>query len=80
MDDYMDSMATDRPKFGRIWAWDDASKIVNFMDMHFKKSAKYGLDLGHTGGLFLTKEDLKEKEDRLVDYFLYEMRKPKAEA
>ena len=34
LDDYMQSAAIDKPKMLRLWAWDDATKIVNFMTLH----------------------------------------------
>ena len=76
MDDYMTNQATDRPKFGRLWAWDDASRIANFMTVHFERCKKYGLDMPINNNVKYTKEDLKQREDQLVEYFLYEMRKP----
>ena len=79
LDDYMSSAALDKPKAGRLWAWDDASKIANFLTVHFERSKKYGLDIPITNFALLTKEELKAKEDQLTEYFLYEMRKPKGE-
>uniref|UniRef100_A0A7S3CSD0 Uncharacterized protein n=1 Tax=Strombidium rassoulzadegani TaxID=1082188 RepID=A0A7S3CSD0_9SPIT len=78
LDDFMIGQAIDKPKFGRLWTWDDASKIVNFMTLHFAKSRKYGLDLPVTTGNLLTKGEVKQREEALTDYFLYEMRKPKS--
>ena len=80
LDDFMTGQAIDKPKMGRLWTWDDASKIVNFMTLHQAKSRKYGLDLPITNNYLITKEELKQREDALTDYFLYEMRKPKAGA
>ena len=79
MDDYMNAAAMDRPKMLRMWTWDDSTRIVNFMTLHFKKAEKFGLDLPIQSCVLFTKEELKTKEDELTDYFLYEMRKPAAE-
>ena len=69
----------DKPRMNRLWTWDDSSKIVNMMNVHFIKAAKYGLDLGTTNKFNYTKDELRAKEDELTEYFLYEMRKPAAE-
>ena len=76
MDDYMTSLALDRPRMTRMWTWDDSSRIVNFMTLHLMKSQKYGLDVPIQNSSMFTKEELKQREDELVEYFLYEMRKP----
>ena len=76
MDDYMQSAAMDRPKLLRLWAWDDATKIVNFMTQHYMQAEKYGLNFPITANKLYTKAELKMKEDELCEYFLYEMRKP----
>ena len=66
----------DKPKMLRLWAWDDSSKIVNFMTCHLMQAKKYGLDIPIQNKMFITKEELKAREDELTEYFLYEMRKP----
>ena len=76
MDDFMSSMAMDKPKMLRMWTWDDSSKIVNFMTCHFEQARKYGLDIPIQNRVLMTKEELKAREDELTEYFLYEMRKP----
>ena len=63
----------------RMWNWEDSSKIVNFMTLHLVKAQKYGLDMPFMNNVMLTKEELKAREDELVEYFLYEMRKPAAQ-
>ena len=75
----MSSAAMDKPKVLRLWTWDDASKIANFMQLHMMQAEKFGLDMPNTASQMLTKEELKKREDELKDYFLYEMRKPAAE-
>ena len=74
----MTSAATDKPKMLRLWAWEDQTKIANFMTLHMMKAAKYGLDFPHFNSQLYTTEELKKKEDELCEYFLYEMRKPAA--
>ena len=78
MDDYMCAQAMDRPKMTRLWTWDDSTKIVNFMTMHLMQAEKYGLDIPIQNSSLWTKDELKNREDDLTEYFLYEMRKPKA--
>ena len=78
MDDYMSAMAVDRPKMLRLWTWEDSSKIVAFLNINIMKSKQYGLDMPHQNSRLQTKEELKQKEDELTEYFLQEMRKPAA--
>ena len=66
----------DKPKMLKLWAWDDATKIVNFMTLHLMQAQKYGLDMPIQKNKLYTKDELKMKEDELTEYFLYEMRKP----
>ena len=75
----MSSAAMDKPKVLRLWTWDDASKIANFMQLHMMQAEKFGLDMPNTASVLLTKQELKMREDELKEYFLYEMRKPAAE-
>ena len=79
LDDYMASAAMDKPKSLRLWTWDDASKIVNFMTVHQATCEKYGLNMPHFAPRSITKEEIKQKENELYEYFLYEMRKPAKE-
>ena len=76
LDDYMQQSAMDRPRSLRTWTWQDSSKIVNFFNLHMLRSKKYALDIPITTNSFVTKEELKQKENELVEYFLYELRKP----
>ena len=76
LDDFMRAQAVDKPRMNRLWTWEDSSKIVNFMTLHFKQAQKYGLDIPVQNSILYTKQELKAKEDQLTDYFLYEMRKP----
>eukprot|EP00347_Sterkiella_histriomuscorum_P019105 403342929 len=73
--DYMNYIAIEKPRSLRLWTWDDSTKIVNFLTLHLMKSQKYGLDIPFNTPVFLDKEQAKVREDELVQYFLYEMRK-----
>lgn len=75
MDDYMQSYYVDSPRVNRLWTWQDATKIVNFYDLFTMKNEKFGLNLTNDMKTPMTKDELKEKEDELVEYFLHEMRK-----
>ena len=79
MDDYMSANAVDRPRILRTWTWQDSCKIVNFFDSHMLKCQKFGLDIPIFNSRGMTKEELKEREDNLTDYFLHELRKPAKE-
>lgn len=46
------------------------------MNVHLLRCQKYGLDIPIQRSFGLTKSELKHKEDELVEYFLYELRKP----
>ena len=50
--------------------------MVNFFDHHLLKCQKYGLDVPILNDSGMTKEELKQREDTLTDYFLYELNKP----
>lgn len=68
-----------KPKYLK---WDDASITIGYLNYVLNRIGKYGL---HWGSLNYKKFDnykqkLKEEEDKLVEYFLYEMRKPPVEA
>jgi hypothetical protein len=76
LDDFTQAQAIDRPRLLRTWTWDDSSRIVNFMNVHLLRCQKYGLDIPIQRSFGLTKSELKQKEDELVEYFLYELRKP----
>ena len=78
MDDFMRAQAMDKPKMHRMWTWEDSTKIVNFMTLHFKQAEKYGLDVPIQNAALFSREEMKDREDQLTDYFLYEMRKPAA--
>lgn len=67
-----------KPKYLK---WDDASLTYSYLDYVLRRIGKYGL---HWGSLNFRKFDdyekiLKEEEDKLTEYFLYEMRKPPLE-
>ena len=72
----MGQNAVDRPRILRTWTWQDSCKMVNFIDHHFLKCQKYGLDVPILNDRNFTKEELKQREDQLTDYFLYELNKP----
>ena len=76
MDDYQLGNVVDKPRMNRLWTWDDSSKIVNMMNVHLQYVKKYGLDLGVTNRASFTQGEIKQMEDELTEYFLYEMRKP----
>lgn len=61
----------------RVYYWDDASKIANYMDYVTRRINKYGLHWGIINKKKFEnyKEKIQKEEDELVDYFLYEMRK-----
>ena len=42
------------------------------------QAEKFGLNMPNTAAPMLTKEELKQREDELCEYFKYEMRKPAA--
>ena len=77
LDDFSNAQAVDKPRLLRTWTWDDSSRIVNFMNLHLLRVQKYGLDIPIQRQIGLTKEELKQREDELVAYFLHELRKPK---
>ena len=78
LDDYMQSAAMDKPKVLRMWTWDDSTRIANFMTTNMMKAEKFGLmySTAAFASPYLTKEEIKKREDELTEYFLYEMRKP----
>jgi hypothetical protein len=61
--------------------WDDASITVAYFDYVLRRLNKYGLLNGtlNRGKFPNYKETLNNEEDKLVDYFLYEMRKEPTE-
>ena len=75
LDDYRAANSVDSPRSLRTWTWQDSSKIVDFFNLHLMRSQKYGLDMPFLAPRDLTKEQLKQKEDSLTEYFLYELRK-----
>ena len=75
MDSYMAQQEVDRLRKLRLWTWDDTNKIVNFMKYHRYRCAKYGLNIPYDKWAGMTKQDLKDAEDKLTSYFLHEMRK-----
>jgi len=80
MDDYFKRRAVDAPRLGRLWTWDDSSKMVAFVDSEVMRAEKYGLDIPTFNFAGVTQEQLKTKENELTDYFLYEMRKASRES
>jgi hypothetical protein len=67
----------DRVHTLKFYHWDDASKIGAYYDYVQRRIRKYGLHWGLTPKKFDNyKEQMKKEEDELVDYFIYEMRKP----
>jgi hypothetical protein len=65
----------------KYFKWDDASLTVAYLDYVLRRLNKYKLLLGPLTQKKYPdyKEDLKNQEDALVEYFLYEMRKEPVE-
>lgn len=63
------------------YRWDDASRIVGYLDYVQRRINKYGLQYGYLNfnKFYDYKNTIQEEEDRLVDYLVYEMRKEPAE-
>ena len=78
LDDFMTYQAIDKPRLLRLWTWEDSTRIANLMTTHLYKCHRYALDIPIQKNGGLTKEDLQRREDDLVQYFLYEMRKKPA--
>ena len=76
LDDFSAAQAIDKPRILRTWTWDDSTRIVNFFNCHLMRAQKYGLDIPIQRSFGLTKDELKQREDELVSYFLHELRKP----
>jgi len=76
----MTQHSIESPRQLRLWTWDDASRIVNFLELHVQRCQRYGLDIPVQVSGGLTKDELKEKEDQLTEYFLHELRKKPVEA
>jgi hypothetical protein len=57
--------------------WDDASLTVNYFHYVIERIKKYGLVYGTLSQKKFPdyENNLKEEEDKLTEYFLYEMRK-----
>ena len=72
---------TDYNNLYKIYYWDDATKIVNYLDYVTKRINKYGLHWGVIDNQKFDgyKEQIKKDEDELTNYFLFEMRKPPTE-
>ena len=62
----------------KFYVWDDAVKIANYFEWVMRRITKYQLHWGinHKYKFDNYKNEIKKSEDELVDYFLYEMRKP----
>jgi hypothetical protein len=74
----------DRVAVHKYYNWDDASLVTGYYDYVLRRLGKYGkinLIKGLQYGLLNSKkfpnykEELRNLEDDLTDYFLYEMRK-----
>ncbi|CAI2381808.1 unnamed protein product [Moneuplotes crassus] len=82
MDDYLTHSRIDNPRVMRLWTWRDSTRIVEFVREHKARAAKYGLDNGASmqrDTFEFTKEQMKQKEEELCEYFLHEMRKKPVE-
>jgi hypothetical protein len=67
----------DRVSMHKYLKWDDASASIAYLNYVLRRVKKYGLHFGPLNQLKFPnyKEDLQEVEDKLTEYFLYEMRK-----
>ena len=74
MEDYLKQLKVDGVRTERLWTWQDSTRIVEYYRQHLKRVQKYGLDNGDSLE-DPCKEAFKQREDELVEYFLYEMRK-----
>ena len=67
----------DNLKPTRMLKWDDAHKTIEYYKYVKERVQKYGLHFGTT--VFLKhanyRQKIQEEEDKLTEYFLYEMRK-----
>ncbi len=81
MDDYLKQHRIDNPRVNRLWTWRDSSKMVDYIREHRRRIEKYGLNNSATNleTSYVSKEQLKQREDDLVEYFLHEMRKKPVE-
>ena len=79
MNQYMKHHHVDSPRIHRMWTWKDQTKMVEFLKLHKFWVKKYGLDIPYDLNHPLSKDELKTREDELVEYFLYEMRKKPVE-
>ena len=70
----------DKPTQHVHFKWDDASLTVNYFLYVLQRVKKYGLGYGPLGQDKFPdyKETLRSEEDKLTEYFLYEMRKEPA--
>jgi len=66
---------------GRVYYWDDATKMGNYFDYVMRRINKYGLHWGllNKNKFQGYKEKIAQEEDDLTKYFLYEMRKAPVE-
>lgn len=88
-DIYLEPLIENDMKYGRLdtykpgtyMKWDDVSITVGYLDYVLRRITKYGLHYGSISKYKFPnyKEELKKDEDKLVEYFLYEMRKEPAE-
>ena len=78
LDDFSNAQAIDKVRTLRAWTWEDSSRIANLMTCHLMRAQKYGLEIGVQRVHGLTKEELLNRENQLTEFFLHELRKPKA--
>lgn len=71
----------DKYSIYKNYQWDDASKIASYFDYVTRKITKYGLHMSfiQPNKFENYKQKIKEEEDALTEYFLYEMRKKPVE-
>ena len=53
--------------------WEDATKLSNYVEKVRKKVEDYGLDYPNLNKC-MNENELKEKEDQLVEFFLEKLR------
>ena len=75
------SSRVDKNTIFKNFKWDDAIKMTNYIDYVTRKISKYGLHYGFMNPYKFEnyKEKIRNDEDELAEYFLYEMRKEPVE-
>ena len=68
---------TDKWTPQKYYQWDDAERTIGYLNYVMRRIGKYGLLYGTLSQNKFPnyKEKIKNEEDELTEYFLYEMRK-----